>query len=435
MTPSTRYHLHPTSALLTSLQDTGKSNSTPRARRRPRSQQALDYTTSMSCHLGSSTFQRIMERVLHGLHWSTCLVYLDDCIILGKTFEQHMVNLEEVLQRFRDAGFKLKPSKCQFFRKEVTYLGHVISPRGVLPNPANTMKVSSWPRPTNPTEVRSFLGLASFYRRFILDFAQISSPLTDLTHKGRQFVWTDDCEEAFNSLKQALTSPPLLAYPDFGNKFFLATDASQDAVGAVLSQMEDGKDRVVAYYSQKLTATQRKWSTYDRKLWAIVSSVRHFRHYLRGQEFTILNDHQPLLSYGKAPIQDDSSGRRARWIVELSAYTFTITHRKGSSHQNADALSRLPDRTPQAAGMVTTRSSARKSSTQQPERESTNLQSSETTASKAPENFIHMDYFSLISCIYVARPEHTFTSPASDRVHQSVGIGPMRTWDSSIRSK
>ena len=334
------------------------------------------------------TFQRLMERVLHGLHWSTCLVYLDDCIILGKTFEQHMVNLEEVLQRFRDAGLKLKPSKCQFFRKEVTYLGHVISPRGVLPNPANTKKVSSWPRPTNPTEVRSFLGLASFYRRFILGFAQISSPLTDLTHKGRQFVWTDDCEEAFNSLKQALTSPPLLAYPDFGNKFFLATDASQDAVGAVLSQMEDGKDRVVAYYSQKLTATQRKWSTYDRELWAIVSSVRHFRHYLRGQEFTILTDHQPLLSYGKAPIQDDSSGRRARWIVELSAYTFAIVHRKGSSHQNADALSRLPDHTPQAVGMVTTRSSARKSSPQQPERESTNSQSSDTTTSKAPENFI-----------------------------------------------
>ena len=157
-----------------------------------------------------TTFQRLMERMFHGLHWSTCLVYLDDCIILGKTFEQHMVNLEEVLQRVRDAGLKLKPSKCQFFKKEVTYLGHVISPRGVLPNPENTKKVSSWPR------------LASFYRRFIPGFAQISSPLKDLTHKGRQFVWTDDCEEAFNSLKQALTSPPLLAYPDFGNKFFLA---------------------------------------------------------------------------------------------------------------------------------------------------------------------------------------------------------------------
>lgn len=340
------------------------------------------------------TFQRLMERVLHGLHWSTCLVYLDDCIILGKNFNEHLVNLQEVLRRIREAGLKLKPSKCQLFMREVTYLGHVISPAGVLPDPNNTKKVSKWPRPTNATQVRSFLGLASFYRRFIAGFAHISSPLTDLTHKGRQFIWTDDCEHAFNMLKQALTSPPLLAYPDFGNKFSLATDASQDAVGAVLSQTHDGKDQVVAYYSQKLTTAQRKWSTYDRELWAIVSSIRHFRHYLRGQEFTILTDHHPLLSYGKAPIQDDSTGRRARWIVELSAYTFTITHRKGKSHQNADALSRLPNDTPQVVNMVNTRSATRKSTTHQPEQVVTEPQSNQTTVSDVPDNFILASHYS-----------------------------------------
>ena len=289
------------------------------------------------------TFQRLMEAVLHGLHWSTCLVYLDDCIILGKNFDDHLQNLQDVLQRFREAGLKVKPSKCQFFQKRVTYLGYVIETEGVLPDPNNIDKVSSWPRPKNPSEVRSFIGLASFYRRFIPRFAQVSSPLTNLTQKGRQFLWTEECETAFTALKEALTSPPLLAYPDFNNKFILATDASQEAIGAILSQKQEGKERVTAYYSQKMTTSQQKWSTYDRELWAIVSAVRHFRHYLRGQEFTVLTDHQPLLSFQKVPIQDDATGRRARWIIELNAYNFDIAHRKGRSHQHADAMSRLPD--------------------------------------------------------------------------------------------
>ena len=303
------------------------------------------------------TFQRVMEAVLHGLHWSTCLIYLDDCIILGKTFQDHLHNLREVLQRFREANLKLKPSKCQFFRKEVTYLGHVISTTGVRPDPVNTKKVSSWPQPKTPTQVRAFLGLASYYRRFMPSFAQVASPLTDLTHKGKKFIWTDDCEEAFDQLKSSLTSPPILAYPDFNNKFSLATDASQDAIGAVLSQLQDGNDRVVAFYSRKLTESQRRWSTYDRELWAVISAIRHFRHYLRGQEFNILTDHRPLLGYNSVPIQDDATGRRARWIVELNAYSFTITHKKGTSHQNADAMSRMPEDVTHPVSMVNTRSS------------------------------------------------------------------------------
>ena len=288
------------------------------------------------------TFQRLMEAVLHGLHWSTCLIYLDDCIVLGKTFDDHLRNLEDVFQRFREAGLKLKPSKCQFFRKEVTYLGFTINTGGVLPDPSNTEKVASWPRPHSPTEVRSFIGLASFYRRFIRNFSKIAAPLTNLTHKGAKFNWTEECDNAFDTLKQALVNPPLLAYPDFTKEFILSTDASLTAIGAVLSQVQEGTERVVAYFSQMLTTAQQKWSTYDRELWAIVASVRHFRHYLRGQEFSIFTDHQPLLGYRKVPIQDDVSGRRARWIVELNAYQFHIKHRKGHQNSNADALSRMP---------------------------------------------------------------------------------------------
>ena len=288
------------------------------------------------------TFQRLMEAVLHGLHWSTCLSYLDDCIVLGKTFDDHLRNLHEVLQQFRDAGLKLKHSKCQFFQKEVSYLGFVINAEGVLPDPSNTKKVASWPRPRNPTDVRSFIGLASFYRRFIQNFSKIAAPLTNLTHKGAKFNWTEKCEVAFESLNQALIKPPLLAYPDFTQTFTLSTDASLTAIGAVLSQVQEGKERVVAYFSQMLSTTQQKWSTYDRELWAIVASVRHFRHYLRGHEFIIYTDHQPLLGYNKVSIQDDVSGRRARWIVELNAYTFHIKHRNGLQNNNAYALSRIP---------------------------------------------------------------------------------------------
>ena len=307
------------------------------------------------------TFQRLMESVLNGLHWSTCLVYLDDCIIMGRTFDEHLSNLQEVLQRFRQANLKLKPSKCQFFKKEVTYLGYVIGSEGVLPDPNNIEKVSKWPVPRNVTEVRSFLGLASFYRRFIPKFSQIASPLTDLTHKGTPFAWTPECNEAFNNLKTSLTHPPLLAYPDFNLEFNLSTDASLHGIGAILSQQQGGRDRVVSYFSQKLTETQRKWSTFDRELWAMVAAIRHFRHFLRGQQFTIYTDHQPLSNFKKISIQDDATGRRARWIAELGSYSFTILHRRGKHNGNADALSRLP-KLPVTS--VITRSQSRQEETQ-----------------------------------------------------------------------
>ena len=326
------------------------------------------------------TFQRLMESVLNGLHWSICLVYLDDCIIMGRTFDEHLSNLEEVLQRFRHANLKLKPSKCQFFKKEVTYLGYVIGSEGVLPDPNNIEKVSKWPTPRNVTEVRSFLGLASFYRRFIPKFSQIASPLTDLTHKGTHFAWTPECNEAFDNLKTSLTHPPLLAYPDFNLEFHLSTDASLQGIGAILSQCQGGRDRVVSYFSQKLTETQRKWSTFDRELWAVVAAIRHFRHYLRGQQFTIYTDHQPLSNFKKISIQDDATGRRARWIAELGSYSFVILHRRGKHNGDADALSRLPNL---PVTSVITRSQSRQEKTQC-EQSTVSPPSSPTTAETTP---------------------------------------------------
>lgn len=289
------------------------------------------------------SFQRLMELVLRGLHWSICLIYLDDIIVYSQNFPQHLQHLAEVFKRFRSAGLKLKPSKCHLACSSVTFLGHRVSSNGVEPDPANTEKVTNWPVPQSATQVRAFLGLCSYYRRFIQDFAHIADPLHRLTHKGVPFIWSNEAEEAFLVLKQALTSPPVMAFPNLSAPFLLYTDASLHAIGSVLSQKVNGREHVIAYASHLLSASERKWSTFDRELWAIVWSVRHFRHYVAAHPFTIITDHKPLVGLKKLPLDQDPTGRRARWSVELDLYDWCIVHRDGAKHMNADSMSRPPD--------------------------------------------------------------------------------------------
>ncbi|KAI2645882.1 Retrovirus-related Pol polyprotein [Labeo rohita] len=179
-------------------------------------------------------------------------------------------------------------------------------------------------------------------RRFVRNFAVVAAPLHALTQKGAVFNWSSECEKAFQSLKQALTSPPVVAHPIFTLPFLLYTDASHDCVGSVLAQMQDGKECVIAYASHALTPSEKKWSTYDRELWAVVWSVRHFRHFLSGAPFKIITDHKPLLNLKKVAVDNDPTSRRARWILEMDLYDFTILHREGKQHSNADSLSRRP---------------------------------------------------------------------------------------------
>lgn len=200
------------------------------------------------------SFQRLMELVLRGLHWSICLIYLDDIIIYSADFSQHLQHLREVFQRFRTAGLKLKPSKCQFARSSVTFLGHRVSSAGIEPDPSNIDKVRTWPIPISATQVRAFLGLCSYYRRFISQFAKTAEPLYHLTHKGVPFTWSVEANEAFLVLKQALTSSPIIAFPNFSAPFLLYTDASLHSVGSVLSQKKEGKEHVIAYASHVLSA-------------------------------------------------------------------------------------------------------------------------------------------------------------------------------------
>ena len=183
-----------------------------------------------------ATFQRLMDLVLAGMHWKCCLVYLDDIIVYTKGVEEHLSQLEQVFSCLRAAGLTLKTTKCQLFRDSVTFLGHKVSSQGIGPDPANIEKVKSFPAPRNTSEVQSFLGLASYYRKFVKNFADVAEPLHRLLHKDVKFEWNDACQSAFESLRSSLTRNPVLAYPDFSETFQLQTDASKWAVGAVLSQ-------------------------------------------------------------------------------------------------------------------------------------------------------------------------------------------------------
>ena len=210
-----------------------------------------------------STFQRLMEQVLRGLQYQTCHVYLDDIVVFGRSFTETLQRLQEVFQRLDHAGLKLKPSKCSFFQREVKFLGHVIGTGGVACDHAKIEAVQQWKTPRNVKEVRSFLGLANYYRRFIADFSSVAAPITNLTEKGRPYQWTEECEVAFKTLKCRLTEAPILAFPslDSSHQFILDTDASNDGLGAVLSQVQDGEEKVIAYASKRLNKAQRAYCT------------------------------------------------------------------------------------------------------------------------------------------------------------------------------
>jgi predicted aspartyl protease len=284
-------------------------------------------------------FERLMEQVLRGLQWEKCLVYLDDIIIFGSDFASALDNLRAVFDRIRISNLKLKPKKCNLFQKEVGFLGHVVSGEGVACDPAKTEAVSKWKVPHSVTEVRSFLGLASYYRRFIKGFASIASPLTALTEKNRTWEWTEECQIAFEILKGCLTKAPILAYPspDPNDKFILDTDASDSGIGGVLSQVQNGVERVVAYASKTLSKTERRYCTTYRELLAVVFFMKKFRHYLLGQEFTVRTDHSSLrwLTNFK-----DVEGMVGRWLSSISPFSYKIEHRSGVNHGNADGLSR-----------------------------------------------------------------------------------------------
>ncbi|KAK3083233.1 hypothetical protein FSP39_017411 [Pinctada imbricata] len=286
-----------------------------------------------------ATFERLMERVLAGLSWVKCLIFLDDIIVMSKSFSTHIENLQEVFDRLNRANLKLSPEKCCLLQTEVKYLGHIVSKEGIKTDPNKIQSVVNWPKPRKVKDVRSFVGLCSYYRKFVKNFAQIAKPLHRLTEKGREFVWDEECENAFQKLKQTLTTAPILAYPKEDGKFVIDTDASNEGMGAVLSQVQNGEERVLCYFSKCLSGVERRYCVTRRELLAVVCAVRQFHHYVYGRKFLIRTDHGSLrwLMNFKKP-----EGQIARWLETLASYDFDIEHRAGRVHQNADALSRRP---------------------------------------------------------------------------------------------
>ena len=287
-----------------------------------------------------ATFQRLMNRVLCDVNWVECLVYIDDTVVIGRTFEQHLSNLGTVLSRLRQAGLKLQPAKCKLCQKEVRFLGHVISENGIATDPEKTAVIATWPVPESKKNIQQFLGLANYYRRFIKDFGTTAKPLQRLLEKNIAFEWTQQCQGAFDHLRKCLMTTPILAFPDHSRHFMLDTDASDTGIGAILSQVQDdGGEAVIAYASRSLSRQEQRYCVTRRELLAVVEFIHHFRHYLLGVHFTLRTDHGSLVW-----IQNfkEPEGQLARWLERLQEYTFTVVHRPGNQHTNVDALSRVP---------------------------------------------------------------------------------------------
>ena len=299
-----------------------------------------------------ATYQRLMEEILGDLHLKTCVIYLDDILVFSKSYEDHLERLQCVFQRLRKHGLKLSPKKCKFFMERVSYVGHVVSSSGIEADISKIEKVQDWPTPTNAEEVRSFLGFAGYYRKFVKDFAQIAKPLYSVMpvpvkknarHKCKdvpKWKWGIEQQQSFERLKMALVSPPILGYPNYSLPFELHTDASGQGLGAVLYQTQDGKKRVISYASRGLKKSEQHYSAFRLEFLALKWAVTEkFRDFLYGRHFTVYSDNNPL-TYVLTTAKLDATGHR--WLASLSQFDFDIVYRPGISNGDADALSRVP---------------------------------------------------------------------------------------------
>lgn len=285
-----------------------------------------------------STFQRVMDNVLRGLQNSICVVYLDDILVFSTSLQEHMINLRKIFDRLRDSNFKVQMDKSEFLKHETPYLGHIITPQGVKPNPDKIAAILKYPIPRTTKQIKGFLGLIGYYRRFIPDFARLTKPLTACLKKGSKISLTPDYVKCFEDCKTLLINDPILQYPDLSKDFILTTDASNVALGAVLSQGSIGSDRPVAYASRTLNDSEMNYSTIEKELLAIVWATKYFRPYLFGRKFKIITDHKPL--QWLLNLREPNS-RLTRWRLKLAEYNFTIIYKKGKANTNADALSRV----------------------------------------------------------------------------------------------
>ena len=283
-------------------------------------------------------FQIVMSQALRKLNWESVIIYIDDTPVFSETFSQHLDHLSQVLQCLRENRLKLKPSKCNFAAQEVEYLGHLISKDGLKPNPSKIEVVKNYPQPKKVKNIRAFLGLCNYYRKFIKNYSLLAAPLTNLTKKDAQFQWTPQCDTSFNALKTALTTAPILRLPDFNKQFILYTDASDQAISYILGQKDDsGKECVIEYGARAIRPFERAWHTTDKEGLALVTGILHYHTYLADREFIVYTDHRALETILK---NTNLKGRLSRWSLLLQQYRMKIVHKPGKHNTNADGLSR-----------------------------------------------------------------------------------------------
>ena len=285
-----------------------------------------------------TTFSRLMDRVLAGLHWETCLFYRDNIIVFAATWEEHLACLRQVFERLRHAQLKLGAKKCTFAAKEVTYLGHRVT-SGLLPDPTLLKAIREIGTPNNATEVRSFLGLAGYYRRYVKNFAAIAGPLHALTRKVAVFHWNPECQQAFDRLKTLLTTSPITAFPDFNLPFRLYTNVSTTGLGPILAQVQEGKERIICCASRSLNQAEKVYPATKLECLTIVWTVAKFRPYSMSMSFEVYTDHYAL-QWLKT--MHTGSALLHRWSAALEEYDFTVKHRPGKAQTHVDGLSRLP---------------------------------------------------------------------------------------------
>lgn len=307
--------------------------------------------TAFACHKGlfhfnvmpfgistaPSIFQELANIVLEGCNFATA--YLDDIIIFSKTYEEHLIHIQEVFDRLRQHGLKAKLKKCSFFQSETEYLGFVINQDGIKPDPKKVEAIKTLPSPKNVREVRSFMGMCSYYRRFVPNFSKIAEPLILLTRKHARFKWNDACQSAFDFLKNSLTVVPLLSYPDPNKPYVLYTDASDTCIGACLTQTVETEEKPIYFLSHKLSKSQVKWSTIEKEAFAIHYALQKLDHYLHNAEFVIKTDHKPLKYILDAPMQNK---KIQLWALGIAGYNCKVEYIAGTANSCADLLSRIP---------------------------------------------------------------------------------------------
>ena len=286
-----------------------------------------------------AVFQRMMSELFADLRFVK--VYLDDVIVHSKTEEEHIKHLEKVFVKLASHSLKIKVRKCKFLREQVRVLGHVVSRDGVSCDPDKIVKIKNWPRPDSKEEVLSFVSLGSYCRKFIKNFACLAKPLYDVS-KGSMFHWTPEAELSFQLLKTIVTSPPVLAYPDYYRPFKVYADACGYGLGVILAQENDeGEEHPVAYASRTLVQSEKNYSVTDKEGLAVIFALKKYRHYLLPNKFQVVVDHQALrYMFTKA----EATGRLGRWLALVSEFQMEVVYRKGRKHQNVDAMSRRRDK-------------------------------------------------------------------------------------------